>query len=373
MYWTAHLEDGPLGDPNPAVAVGCRIYSFGWPSSTKKPSEQVPMHVHALNTENLSWSKVLPTSKDEQSSSYPRHRFGHSAVVYEDKIYIWGGMFNEHFFDELLCFDPVTSSWSIPKVSGTVPQTRNSHFAFVIEHSMYLIGGYDRRTKKYSPDVFALDLRTMQWKYIAAHSGPYMWEGISACAVGHRIYIFGGELYRSHWNGGSFLDTVSGRWHRIVICESCHLTWKSPAFVHENSIYVFGGTCPKSNWDGIYLLKLATDTNRWVEVHMPGMSPIPHVFHACVVVSCRVFVFGAKCRFAGNHVDLHIVDFRPSLYMLCLRVVLQHRLDIKNLPKALRMELLGICAHSRLEERVLKLQHVYKPEHGDCEHTSGCR
>ena len=82
------------------------------------------------------------------------------------QIYLFGGRNDTTACKILFCFDTTTHCWSQPKVSGQIPGARDGHTACVIDHCMYVFGGYEEDTDQFSQDVYMLDLRSMEWSYL---------------------------------------------------------------------------------------------------------------------------------------------------------------------------------------------------------------
>jgi len=59
-----------------------------------------------------------------------------------------------------------TLQWSRPQVTGIIPAARDGHSACIINHCMYVFGGFEEEMDRFSQDVHALDFRTMRWSYI---------------------------------------------------------------------------------------------------------------------------------------------------------------------------------------------------------------
>lgn len=47
-----------------------------------------------------------------------------------------------------------------------IPGARDGHSACIINHCMYVFGGFEEEIDRFSQDVHALDFRTMHWNYI---------------------------------------------------------------------------------------------------------------------------------------------------------------------------------------------------------------
>ncbi|OQS00997.1 hypothetical protein ACHHYP_02026 [Achlya hypogyna] len=84
------------------------------------------------------WSIVKTTGKS------PPHRYRHTAVIYGDSMFVFGGVDKAHSrFNDLQRLDLVTNTWSEVYTSGYVPSSRTFHRAVVVSNRMYLLGGYD--------------------------------------------------------------------------------------------------------------------------------------------------------------------------------------------------------------------------------------
>lgn len=130
MYWITSLEGGPRRVNHAAAVVGKYIYSFGGYCTGEDSKEFRPMDVHVLNIETLRWTRI-PLA--EFNSKYmPYQRYGHTAVAYGKKIFIWGGRNDEFACNILYYFDTTTNQWGSPEVKGM------SFFIFFIYFSNYI-------------------------------------------------------------------------------------------------------------------------------------------------------------------------------------------------------------------------------------------
>jgi len=112
---------------------------------------------YSLNLETLEWREI-------QKQDCPSIRRMHSAVVYKDKMYLFGG-FDEsrpaHTYNELFCFDFQTETWKTVPCRGMIPKGRSRATAAIVENNMYIIGGWDRVL--YFGEVYRLDLDKFVW------------------------------------------------------------------------------------------------------------------------------------------------------------------------------------------------------------------
>ncbi|XP_069675101.1 kelch domain-containing protein 3 isoform X2 [Periplaneta americana] len=383
MYWTVHLEGGPRRVNHAAVVVGDKIYSFGGYCTGENYRKRRPMDVHVLNTSNFRWSALpLPKQNDPQVNCVPYQRYGHTAVAYGDKIFVWGGRNDEAACNVLFCFDTNILQWSCPSVSGMIPGARDGHSACIINHCMFVFGGFEEEIDRFSQDVHALDLRTMRWTYIITQGEPPSYRDFhSATALGDRMYIFGGrgdlngpfhsqeEIYCSDI---MYLDTKTCRWHRPVTAGDVPIGRRShSAFVYNGHLFIFGG------YNGLYdehyndLYRFSAANNEWHLLKPQGKPPSKRRRQSCLVVGDKVFLFGgtSPCyspnpiAFLGNieenavdgleaklmdHNDLHILDFAPSLRTLCLLVVIQNHMEETWLPEDIKWEIRAMTTNNSI-------------------------
>lgn len=383
MYWTVHLEGGPRRVNHAAVVVGDTIYSFGGYCTGENYRRRRPMDVHVLNTANFRWSALpVPKQNDPQVNCVPYQRYGHTAVAYGDRIFVWGGRNDEAACNVLFCFDTNTLQWSCPSVTGMIPGARDGHSACIINHCMFVFGGFEEEIDRFSQDVHALDFRTMRWTYIIAQGEPPSYRDFhSATALGDRMYIFGGrgdlngpyhsqeEVYCSDI---MYLDTKTGRWHRPVTAGDVPIGRRShSAFVYKGHLFIFGG------YNGLYdehyndLYTFSAVTNEWQLLKPQGRPPSKRRRQSCLVVGDKVFLFGGTSPFFGpnpivfqeninnnpvqgleaklmDHNDLHILDFAPSLHTLCLLVVIQNHMEETWLPEDIKWELRAMTTNNSI-------------------------
>lgn len=148
---------------------------------------------------SLRWRCIAPSRSYDCVNDVPFQRYGHTVVAHGDLIYLWGGRNDECACNVLFCFDTVQRKWiPRPKVSGALPAARDGHSSCIIDNMMYVFGGYEEETDRFSQDVYVLDLQTKIWKYRHCYGTPPSWRDFhSAVAIGDKIFIFGGRSDQS--------------------------------------------------------------------------------------------------------------------------------------------------------------------------------
>lgn len=94
----------------------------------------------------------------------PKERAGHSAVLYENSIYIFGGKDDENFkLNDLWKFDLAARTWTnLETATGTAPMARAGHTANVYEGKMFIFGGIFEVTKELN-DCHIYDIAKDRW------------------------------------------------------------------------------------------------------------------------------------------------------------------------------------------------------------------
>lgn len=167
MRWITHIEGGPKRVNHAAVAVGHKIYSFGGYCTGENSREYTSIDVHVLNTTTNRWIKhpVSNFPYIENDDILPYKRYGHTAVVYKDKIYIWGGRNHQESCPKLFCFDTLYHCWTSPTTTGDIPFARDGHTSCIWKNFMFVFGGFEEHTNTFARSVHALNLETMHWHY----------------------------------------------------------------------------------------------------------------------------------------------------------------------------------------------------------------
>jgi hypothetical protein len=74
----------------------------------------------------------------------PKPRYRHSAVVYQDTIFIFGGVdTQQQRFNDIFSYETETRKWSEVETHGLPPKERTFHKAVIFSNVMYIVGGFD--------------------------------------------------------------------------------------------------------------------------------------------------------------------------------------------------------------------------------------
>ena len=117
----------------------------------------------------------------------PGVRMGHSASLYEgDKLLVYGGE-NEHreYLSDVVILNLKDHHWTQPDVQGPIPKGRARHAAVVYEDKLFVIGGLTGEANYILDDICYLDLKTWTWSKT--------WSFVQR--FDHSAWIWGGRLW----------------------------------------------------------------------------------------------------------------------------------------------------------------------------------
>ena len=117
---------------------------------------------------------------------------GHTATLWQgEKLLVYGGE-NEHreYQSDVIIFDLKTAHWTQPEIHGPIPKGRARHAAAVYDDKLFITGGITGSGETYTLDeICYLDLRTWKWSRSWSFVGRF---DHSAWVWGGRLWVFGG-------------------------------------------------------------------------------------------------------------------------------------------------------------------------------------
>ncbi|KAL5439921.1 hypothetical protein PMIN06_009803 [Paraphaeosphaeria minitans] len=157
------------------------IYAFG---GFDQFTDEVYNHVLRLNLVTRQWNLV------DNYGDIPGVRMGHTACLWQgDKLLVFGGE-NEHrqHLADVIVFDLKTAHWTQPELHGSTPRGRARHSAVIYDEKLYISGGQTGHDSVLD-DICFLDLKTWTWsrtwRFVPRYDhASWIWNG--------RIWVFGG-------------------------------------------------------------------------------------------------------------------------------------------------------------------------------------
>ncbi|KAK8940909.1 Adagio-like protein 3 [Platanthera zijinensis] len=135
----------------------------------------------------------------------------------------------------------------------------------------------------------------------------------SACAVGNRLVLFGGEGVNMQPMGDTFvldLEAANPEWHRLKVASSPPGRWgHTLSFLKGSWIVVFGGCGREGLLNDLFVLDLDARQPAWKEV-VGEAPPLPRSWHSSCVLDGSKLVVSGGCTDAGVLLgDTFLLDF----------------------------------------------------------------
>ena len=215
------------------------------------------MGIWSLNLEKLEWTKVPqkpPTN----------NRFGHSSVIYQNKIYLFGGRtkYGGAFVSPgLEIFSLIENYFTNQEPEGNIfPEPRKNHICELIGSQMIIHGGLNEINEILN-DCYFLNLNQLKWSISSINKStpsPKLY-GHSSCLVLPK------EYYQSH---------------KLTIYSYPDMEIANNR-LKEKGIYIFGG---KSKEEGglsnkMWILLIGQKSLKWINPEVKGKAPSPRYFH----------------------------------------------------------------------------------------------
>lgn len=225
------------------------IYTFGGETQENTWTDEIWAY-------NLVTGETTYLNNDDAAT--PSARIEHTAVLYSDKIYIFGG-YDSGYDQNIYIYDIATNTWSKITSSGTWPAGRRAHSAVVYGDKMYVFGG--RQGDTLYEDLWAFDFATQTWTQKDSYTS-YGRYGHRAVVYGDVMYVFGGvnseDTYVSSLLMYAFTAS-SSFWSNDNLAVQgrafCAMTLDA-----SGNIYIFGGYSGTSYLQDLIKYDIANDT-----------------------------------------------------------------------------------------------------------------
>ena len=152
-------------------------------------SQRILSNIYCLDFTTLSWSKIDPTGNS------PPARDSHSAIIYKDSdMIIFGGNGTSGKLNDLWNFNFFDKKWSKISCTGKIPLPRDGHLTSLIyDKYMVIYAGLDNDDNVIH-DIYLFDVENKIWHECDIEGMPIQnKDGQSCCKIGNIMYLFGGQ------------------------------------------------------------------------------------------------------------------------------------------------------------------------------------
>jgi hypothetical protein len=217
------------------------------------------------------WKFNLVTKRwDEiQEPRFPT-RTEHSSVLWNKKMWMYGGFAGNNFVSDVMCYDFETKSLTTIEAKGQIPAPRSAHTAIAYGGKMWVFAGWNGNEQ--NNDLYTFDFETYEWeKVVVAGSKPL--PRCSHCAAlcpgAKSFFVFGGC-------GGRLQNYFDDLWQFSfeTMSWTCVGRLKASSRMkmveYRNNLYIYGGWNSKEHFSTFYEFNLATRT--WRNLNT-GLAP----------------------------------------------------------------------------------------------------
>uniref|UniRef100_H2MC56 Kelch domain containing 1 n=1 Tax=Oryzias latipes TaxID=8090 RepID=H2MC56_ORYLA len=230
-----------------------------------------------------------PTLDGGLSQLVARERSGHSAVVVNNLLHVWGGYMSvsdEEIFlpgGEIWVYDLEGGTWQVFHMTGEVPPSMSGSCSCFLNDHLYIFGGCDDNGQ--TNQMYCVDLTDgkYEWRKMAPKSGsaPSPRDKLSCWLYNDRLIYFGGY-------GRKLLTDINSRSRNFIADEA---SWVSDAFWGwNNEVHVFDPS-----------------EVSWNDPQTHGRAPAPRAAHAGATLGCKGYICGGRVRETRTS-DIHCLD-----------------------------------------------------------------
>ena len=219
---------------------------FGGHNSGKNPN------VWRFNGSERSWDII------KADNSKTSGRFGHTAVLKNKNLYIFGGVnIEKKKLDGLEIFNFDTKKWTIPTFNTKyILDFRKNHVACSIGNCMFIQGGIDEQGE-YLNDCFLLNYQPLQWRMPLIGKSEIKIPSLAY----HSCCLVLPEEFRKDPTFTLYTKLSEEKLKSIS--------------VKEIGIYIFGGKTSKNGTlnNNLYVLKIGGQSLEWIILNTYGAPP----------------------------------------------------------------------------------------------------
>ena len=276
---------------------------------------RVDIKPHRIDQSMNLWEEI------RTASQHPSRRSYHSAVMWNDKMIIYGGQDLREgpqgglWRIEIGQFDQ--GDWEELKTQDFGPLCR--HSAIVKDDSMYVFGGTNGSQDFNRTLVF--NLKTLSCRVINAenkscpptldsHTANLYEDGTAAWMV-----VFGGFTVGERSSNVYTLNLTSEKWKLAQTSKGPEGRSNHSSILYKDHLYIFGGT----NEEGEKLSdlwKLDLRTYHWDEVKGLGDIPSGRSGHSAALYKDLMIIFGGMKDITKETNDMYSYDFHSNTWVL---------------------------------------------------------
>ncbi|CEP00077.1 hypothetical protein PBRA_007811 [Plasmodiophora brassicae] len=209
--------------------------------------------------DSYNWTRIRTTGPASQPAKVPLPRLEHAASVYKTSLYIYGGMYADvnrsidqrPSLGDMWKLDLTTGIWTQVALPGASPQERAKVQSVVIGRYLYMFGGFF--DEAFYQDTWQFDLVNERWALLPmpgraalpAPRGAYSLIGIPA---NNTIIMVGGNGWVRNADGTQGPEHVYNDVQAVVLDDCAGSKYSSAPPCSGNGVCLFGTCRCDTNW-----------------------------------------------------------------------------------------------------------------------------
>jgi len=225
-------------------------------------------------------------------------------------------MKKDEAFSEMFCLDIETLSWQKIQTTGNKPIVWGLT-ASAVGSKIYYFGG-EGIGGKLSSTLYCFDTATRTWNTPdVTGATPIGRSQHTATLVNDKLYVLGGKNVEEDIHNFHFLDLSKMEWHRMDVSGDVPSPKKRHTTVHyNNKLYVFGGWCQRTHQLVNDLDVFDLQSKEWIRQQPRGPVPEKRGGHMAFVYGSSLFVWGGFGPGAGPEwTSLHYMDLETGTWL----------------------------------------------------------
>lgn len=254
---TSYGSIGTLTSPAPGYQnclVGDWIYFLG-PFLYDAKNTYISKEIRRYNVKTLELETVQVVNASTVQSYGYQQMCGCAA---NGVVCFFGGVYHEGDWSQssrIFCYDTNTKEYT--EISSSSLSPTSNYSCCAVGDKIFLFGGYNYPASQYSKSAYVFDTVSKTLQPISTAPA----DGCSCCAVGGKIYTIGG---RTTYNEVWVLDTTKLTWEKKNVTAPNNYTELTPSVAFGNKIYLFGNSV-SSNTTSLKVTVYDTETDTFTE------------------------------------------------------------------------------------------------------------